>query len=239
MKAYWWASGLALLCSTAAQATPGLGEEVYGAEASAGRTEFEVSYARLAGGPASGDSTVQLEATHHVNDRLRLAAFGEFSGVSGGPRRAEEVGIEAIYSLGNTGGIAWAIYGEYALGLNGNADVLESKLIAEHRRGPFDARLDLSVEKPLAAHSPAELNYAFAADYAVGGEFRLGVEAFGDLGTFRDLAPRAEHFIGPRAAVEIEGLGPELELTAGYLIAVGAARDNTKGQFHLALEMEF
>ena len=70
-------------------------------------------------------------------------------------------------------------------------------------------------------------------------EFRLGVQAFGDLGTSRNLLPRAEHFIGPVAKYEIEGLGPEVGLEVGYLFAVAKAKDDADGQLRVALEMEF
>lgn len=141
-----------------AWAAPGLGEEVYGATASRGRTELEARYARLDGGSADGEDVLKLEATHHVNDRLRVAAFGEFARDAGDRRRADELGIEAIYTLGHAAGFDFALYGEYAKGLNGNNDALESKLIVERLRGPLDLRFNLTVEKPLAAHELAELS---------------------------------------------------------------------------------
>lgn len=233
-------AGLAgLLWASAAAAAPGLGDEVYGAEARRGETELEARYQRLGGRQADGEDMLKLEATHHVSDRLRLAAFGEFGRDPGGARRADEAGIEAIYTLGRAAGFTFALYGEYALGFHGQADALETKLIVERRRGPLDLRLNLVAGKPLAVHAPVELSYAAAADYAVTDELRLGVEGFGELGSFERFAPRAEHYAGPRAAIEIEGLGPELELNAGYLFPLGAARDEARGQLRLGLEMEF
>ena len=41
------------------------------------------------------------------------------------------------------------------------------------------------------------------------------------------------------AKAEIEGLGPEIGIEAGYLFALGAARDDSDGQFRLKLEIEF
>lgn len=229
----------AALWASAAAAAPGLGDEVYGAEASRGTTELEARYHRLNGKQADGEDVLKLEATHHVSDRLRLAAFGEFGREPGTSRQADEAGIEAIYTLGRAAGFTFALYGEYALGFHGNADALETKLIVERRRGPLDIRFNLTAEKPLADHAPVELGYAAAADYAVTEELRLGLEGFGELGTFSTFAPRAEHYLGPRASTEIEGLGPELELSAGYLFPLGAARDDARGQLRIALEMEF
>jgi len=236
------ATALALCTATlpvAAHAAPGLGEEVYGATVSKGEIEAEAIYGALGGGPDDGEDVMKLELAYSPTDRLRIATQTELEREPGGPRRAEEFSIEALYELGGVGGIDVAVYGEYAVGLNGNSDVIETKLLLEHRAGPFDARLNLIAEKPLVKGAKVELGYAASADLAVAGEFRVGAKAFGELGTFSDFAPRAEHFIGPVARTEIEALGPELEIEAGYLFALGKARDDTKGQFRLTLEMEF
>ena len=89
--------------------------------------------------------------------------------------------------------------------------------------------------------APVELGYAASADWAAFGEFRLGAEAFGNLGTTRDFLPRDEHFAGPMIRTEIEHLpgNGELEIETGYLFALGKSRDETDGQFRLVLEYEF
>jgi len=84
-----------------------------------------------------------------------------------------------------------------------------------------------------------ELGYAAGGYAAVSEGVQLGVEAYGGLGAFDRFAPRDEHFIGPVAKFEVEGLGPELGLQVGYLFALGAARDYTDGQLQVRLEMEF
>lgn len=230
--------GLGILLPTTAQAAPGLGTEIYGATVDAGQFEAEARYDALAGGPDDGEDVLKLEAAYGVNKRLRLALLGEFEREAGGPRKAEELGVEAIYALGKVGGVNVAVYGEYALGLNG-PDKAETKLLLERRQGPFDLRVNLIAEKALKAGEKVELSYAVQADVAAVGDLRLGVQAFGDLGTFDHFAPRAEHFVGPAARFEIEGLGPELEVQTGYLFALGKARTDTRGQFRLSLGMEF
>jgi hypothetical protein len=232
-------AGVALLGATEARAAPGVGSEVYGATAEAGKTELEARYDRLTGGAADGADVIKLEATHSVNDRLRVAVFGEFEREPGEHRLANSGGVEVIYTLGKAAGIEFAVYSEYALAFNGNSDALEAKLIMERRRGPFDLRLNLIGEKPLVKQEPVQLSYAAAANYALGDDIQVGMEAFGDLGTFSRFGPYAEHFIGPEASVEVEGLGPEIELNAGYLFALGKAREDTKGQLRLAVEVEF
>lgn len=231
------AAAAALIPGTAF-AAPGLGDEVYGATVEKGEPEIEARYGRLSGGPDSGEDTLKLEAAYGVTQNLRLAVVGEFEKEPGAVRRAEAAGIEAIYALGHAGGFDFAVYGEYEVGFHGNSDAVETKLLIERRQGPWDMRLNLIGEKPLNG-DPVELGYAAAVDHAVGEDTRIGVQAYGELGTFHRLAPRAEHFIGPVARFEIEGLGPEIGIEAGYLFALGAARDDTDGQFRLKLEVEF
>lgn len=233
------AAAATLLCATAAHAAPGLDAEVYGATLQQGELEFEGRYNELAGGRDGGEGVIKLESAYTVTPNLRLAVIGEFEREAGEKRRAEAAGFEAIYTLGRAGGIDFAAYGEYELGLNGAADRMEAKLLAEHRSGPWDFRLNLIAEKELTKGREVEIEYAASADVETFDEVRLGVQAFGELGGFDKFLPRAEHFVGPVAKAEIEGLGPEIQLEGGYLFAIDKARNDTKGQFRLALELEF
>lgn len=221
-----------------ARAAPGMGDEVYGATIEKGEVELETTYGQLRGGPDKGEDGTKFEAAYSPTSRLRVAVLTEFEREHGGNRKAEEAGFEAIYALGRVGGIDVAVYGEYAIGLNGRADALESKLLLERRAGKFDARLNLIAEKPLAHGEKLAFDYAASVDYAVAGDVRAGVTAFGQLGTTAHFAPRAEHFVGPVVQTEIEGLGPELKIQAGYLFALAKARDDARGQFRLSLELE-
>jgi len=222
-----------------AHAAPGMGDEVYGATLKKGEIEAEAIYGQLGGGPDDSEDAVKLELAYTPTERLRVAVLTEFEREPGMTRKGEEIGVEAIYTLGRVGGIDVAVYGEYAAGLNGHADALEGKLLLEKQAGKFDARLNLIFEKPLEKGEHIELGYAASADVAVAGDFRVGAKAFGDLGTFDHFAPHAEHFVGPIVRGEIEGLGPEIEIEAGYLFALAKARDDTKGQFRLGIEVEF
>ena len=237
-KSFFAASFACALSAAPALAAPGLGGEVYGAKVDKGEFEFESRFNTLTGGPDDGESVLKLEAAYGVNDRLRIGGYIEFEKERGQSLRAEEIAIEAIYHLGKAGGIDFALYGEYAAGLHG-PDTLEAKLLMEHESGPLDLRFNLIAEKHLQSGEPLEFGYAASADAEVFDEFRLGIQAFGELGSTHKFLPNAEHFIGPVAKYEIEGLGPELELELGYLFAVGKAKDDTNGQVRLALEMEF
>lgn len=223
---------------TAAFAAPGLGSDVYGATLEAGKTEAEFRYDGLAGGPDGGENAISVEVSHATSARFQLGGRLEFEQEAGGPRKLEEIGFEGIYTLGRVGGIDVAAYGEYEIVTNG-PDRLETKILLERRAGKFDARLNLIATKVLVHSQRIQLGYAAAADYAVAGDWRLGVAAFGNLGDFDEFMPRSEHFAGPMVKTEIEGLGPEIGIEAGYLFALGKARDDSKGQFRFALEMEF
>ena len=228
-----------LALASQAHAAPGLGDEVYGATYQQGTSEFEARYGALAGGKDGGADALKLEAAHVPLKNLRLAAQVEIERDAGGSRHVSEASVEAVYTLGRAAGIDIAIYGEYAKGFRGNPDGLEAKLILERRAGPLDARLNLVAERPLAHGERTELSYAASADMAIAGDWRAGLAAFGDLGTFHRFAPRAEHFLGPVLKGEVEAFGPELEIEAGYLFALAQARDNTRGQFRLIVSIEF
>lgn len=235
----------AMMAATPAMATPGLGEQVYGATVEAGVTEFELRYGRLSGGAADAADAAVVEMSHGFSRHFYGALLGEFSREPGGRRRFDAMAVEGIVSLGRVESLQLdvAIYGEYAIGRRGNPDAAEVKLLLQHRRGPFDARLNLVFEKELRHGEPAEYGYAASADWKLLGDLRLGLEAFGDLGDTHRFGGRREHFAGPIVKTEIEGLpgDSEVELEAGYLRAFGAARDETDGQirFVLAWEMRF
>ena len=203
-----------------------------------GETELEAIYGRLSGGPDSGEDILRLEASHSVSDRLRLAIRGEIERPPGGPRKLEAVSFEAIFEVGRIGGVDVGLYGEYETVLHG-ADKLEAKLLLERNAGPFDAKLNLIAAKPLASGNPIEFGYAASADVEAVGELRLGIAAFGGLGSTDKFLTRADHYIGPVIETEIVGLGPEIEIQAGYLFALGEAKDDSDGQFRLVVEMEF
>ncbi|WP_427968195.1 hypothetical protein [Altererythrobacter sp.] len=229
---------LACLSATPVLAAPGLGNEVYGPTVEKGETEIETRWDRLVGGVDDGEDVLQLEVKHGVTDRLMLALNAEFEKEPGESREFEALGIEAVYELGNLGGVDFGLYGEYEIVFEG-ADKIETKLLAGQRRGPWEWRLNLIAEKELEGGEPVEFEYAASADVEALGEIRIGAQAFGELGTTRDFLPHAGHFLGPVARAEIEGLGPEIELELGYLFALGAAKDDTDGQLRLGLEIEF
>jgi hypothetical protein len=223
-------------------AAPGVGEKVYGATVERGVSEVEFRYGRLVGDDADGDDGTVLELSHGVNDRFYGGLLFEFEREAGEKRRLEAIGAEGIVGLGHltTLDTDVAVYGEYE-GTRDGPDKIETKLLLQHRTGPFDGRLNLIAEKQLRSGEPIGLGYAASADWKLVGDVRAGLEAFGELGSTRRLFPRAEHFAGPMLKAELEHLPAhgELGIEAGYLFALGASRDGTDGQARLLLEYEF
>jgi len=228
----------ALLPATAAHAAPGLGEEIYGATVEPGEIEIEARYGILAGGADAGEDNFRLEAGYGINGHLRLAVTSEFEKEPGERRKAEAVGFEAVYNVARVGGVDVAIYGEYEVGLNGHSDVVETKLLLQRRTRIWDLRFNLIAEKPLDSSVATEFGYATSADVAVADGLRLGVAAFGELGTVHRFAPYAEHFAGPIVKFRIPGLEQRIMVETGYLFPIAKAREDAKGQFRLNLELE-
>lgn len=242
MKVYYAAAALLAVASSPALSAPGIGEKVYGATVEKGVSEVEFRYGRLVGDEANGEDGAVVELSHGFSSRFYGGALFEFEREPGENRRLEAVGAEAIVALGRLQAIDTdvAVYGEYE-GVHDAPDKIETKLLLQHRRGPFDGRLNLIAEKALDHDEHVEFGYAASADWRLIGELRGGLEAFGELGSTHHLFPRAEHFVGPILKTEVEHLPGhgELEIEAGYLLAVGAARDETNGQARLLLEYEF
>lgn len=241
MRFYPIVAAALMLAASEASAAPGLGEKVYGATVEKGVSEVEVRYGRLTGGDADGEDTTVTEFSHGFSDRLYGGVLLEFEREAGEQRRLEAVGLEGIVTLGHLDALDTdvAVYGEYEAA-RGAADKVETKLLLQHRRGPFDGRLNLIAEKQLRGGQQVDLGYAVSADWKLIGDLRAGAEAFGDMGNTGRLLPRAEHFAGPMLKTEVEHLPGhgELGIEAAYLFALGAARDETNGQARLLLEYE-
>lgn len=241
MKTFRVLALILLAVPTGAYAAPGLDDVVYGATVEAGKSEIEARYGRLTGGAADGEDAFVLEAAHGFSSHFYGAALATFEREPDRSRRLETIAVEGIYTLGRIRGldVDTAVYGELEHGIHG-PDNLETKLLLERRKGPFDSRINLVAERALTSGAPIEFSYAASADYAVADDISFGAEAFGELGSSRKFTTRTEHFVGPSAKIGFDHAGPgELELRAGYLFAIDRARDESKGQLRFGLEYEF
>ena len=231
------------LFAASAQAAPGVGEKIYGAEIEPGITELEARYGRLTGGPDDGEDGLVLEVAHSFSKQFYAALLGEFARDPGGNRKLEAIAVEGIVHLGKVEalGIDTAAYVEYAAAIDG-PHAVEIKGLIQHKQGPFDARLNLVAEREFRDGAPVAFEYAASADWKALGDFRLGAAAFGQLGDSKNFLSRGEHYAGPVTKFEVEPFGEgksEFEIEAGYLFAIGdAARSRTKGQMRLLIEWE-
>ena len=232
------------LAATPALAAPGTGEEVYGATVEAHEIEVETRYGQLTGGPDGGADNARLEISYGVTGNLSLAAVGEFEREAGQSRKARALGLEAVYHFAHVGHWDFAGYAEFEHGFSGSPDAVETKLLAQRRSGLWDIRFNLISEKPLRASEPMAFSYATSVDRAIARNLRLGVTAFGDLGTVHTLLPRAEHYVGPVAKLRIPMKDDDGDddkgviIEAGYLFAAGATTHLATGQFRLNIELE-
>ena len=233
---------IGLFAATGALADPRLDEKVYTPYIQNGVAEFEVRTARQNGGAQAGDMTTVLEGEYGLNDRVSLALVG---GVERSPAvgsRLTSVGLEAVAYLGQIPGVGVDTGGylEYKHGLSGEPDVLEGKLLMAKTAGRFRGLLNLIVERPLGPGEEATYGYAASATWQAGGGWRLGAEAFGDLGTQHDFPGPQGAYVGPQILWEGRPSGSpvEIDLDAGWLFPVGASRAEASSQLRIGVELE-
>ena len=230
-----------LVPATSAVAAPGVGDPIYAARIESGVTEVEARYGRLTGGLDDGQDGLVFEVEHAFSSNFSAAALLETNREPDRNRKLNAVAVEGVFGLGKIKPLDLdaALYTELKGGLHGDPDAVEFKALLQHSAGKFDSRLNLIAEKPLRNREPVEFGYAASMDWAVADEFRLGLAAFGDLGTSDRFGGRQSHFVGPEAKFDIEHVGPgEIEIEAGWLKAFGAASDRTNGQARLIIGYE-
>jgi hypothetical protein len=236
---------LGACASGAAFADPRLDEKVYSPYIENGMTEFEVRTARQVGGAGEGQATTVVEGEYGLNDRVSLAVVGGIDTARGAGSHFNSIGVEGVVYLGQIPavGVDTGLYLEYGHGLNGEEDVLEGKLLFAKTSGRFQGLLNLIVERPLGG-PPEEkqgfYGYAASATWQTVGNLRLGVEAFGDLGSDHSPLGRQGAYVGPQ--VKWEGkprFSPvDIVLDAGWLVPVGPDRAEANSQFRVGVELE-
>ena len=241
------AAGLAAMAWAGAAAAdePGLGNAVYSPYVKNGITEIEVRGGRLTGGADDGDSGVVVELEHGFSDRLSLALVTELEDGVGERRKVDAIGLEAVSYFGQIPGVGVDVGGylEYEQRIHNESGVLESKILLAKQTGRLETLVNLIAKQPLTdrpGEGATAFGYAAQSTLDAGRNLRLGVQAFGDLGSSRSFGGHQSHFVGPVAKWEVRpsGRAGEIELEAAYLFAAGAARHDTDGQVRLALEWE-
>jgi hypothetical protein len=235
-----------VLCAGAAAAEPGLANKVYAPYVRNGLTEVEVRGGRFTGGAANGESALVVELERGISDRISLAVLAEFEDHPGEARKLDAVAVEGVVYIGQIPGLGVDVGGylEYEQRIHNESGAAEAKLLLARRAGPFEGLLNLIAVQPLTdrdGEGAMEFGYAAQGTMRAARGLKLGVQAFGDLGTNRSFGGRQAHFVGPMANWEIRPAwlkGGELEFEVAYLAAVGPARDDTDGQLRLTVEWE-
>ena len=242
----WMAVAVATCCwAGVARAEPGLANKVYSPYVMKGVTELELRGGRLNGGPLDGESAAVVELEYGVSDRVSLAVLAEFEHHAGETSKLDAVAVEGVVYLGQIPGLGVDVGGylEYEQRIHNESGVLEGKLLLAKQAAPFHALLNIIAKRALT-NRPGEddtaFGYAAQGTVDVGASVQVGLQAFGDFGTNRDLGGRQRHYVGPVAKWEVRPSGSrgELEFEAAYLLPLGAARGSTDGQIRLAIEYE-
>ena len=229
-----------------AAAAQGLANKVYSPYVENGVTELELRAGRLNGGPLDGESAAVVELEQGLNDRVSLAVVGEFEHHAGETSKLDSIGLEGVAYLGQIPklGVDVGAYLEYEQRLHNESGVLEGKLLLAKRAGPFEGLVNLIVARPLSdrpGEHDAEYGYAAQATFETLRDLKLGIQAFGELGTDRRFGGRQAHYIGPVANWTLRPRWMhhgELEIEAAWLAPLGAARQVTDSQLRLMLEFE-
>jgi hypothetical protein len=222
------AVALALAAAGTAQAEPGGTSGVSSPTVTRGDSKVEFRAATFDGGALEGDWGYRAQASYTFTDWWRPTLVLRASQPDGESAELRSIGLENVFDFTPTRD--WPVHlgaqVEYKVGLNGADDGVEFKLLAERRRGPLTARLNLIAERAVDGESDAWTHeYAARAMWRTSDAVSFGLEAFGE--------PEADtHYVGPRAAVR---LGQAI-VSLAYLAGVDDARAH--GQLRLALEIE-
>lgn len=248
MRRWAWAvaAGLSFGAADCVDADPRLDEVVYSPYVEPHAFEVETRFGQESGpGDLSGARTTVVELEAGVTDRASLALVSSFEREPGDSDRLTGLGLEGIYYFGQVPEIGVDVGGylELTKGLSGESDGLEGKLLLAKIQGRFQGLVNLILERPLGAPDGdnfASYGYAASATWRVVGHWRLGAEAFGDLGDDHSFLGRQGAYVGPQLkwAGRPGRLAFEIGLDAGWLWPVGLDRREARSQARINLEIE-
>jgi len=237
-------AGVLLAGANPAFADPRLDEVVYSPYIENHELELESRVATEVGhGDLKGATTVVEELEAGLNDRVSLALVVPIEREPGERARATGVGLESIFYIGQIPGLGVDVgaYLELTKGLGDEEDTGEAKLLLAKTAGRFQGLFNFIVERPFnAPHGEgfASYGYAASATWRTVGTLRLGVEAFGDLGDDHGFLRGGQGaYVGPQLLWEATPRGSpvEIEVDAGWLASVGAARGEAPSQARLKI----
>lgn len=178
-----------------------------------------------------------------------FTALARMSGSGGKKRGAADVTGTHHPTLAEAG-VNWAALGARdfgspdALAVAVEEKFADSKNLAtqvrlRHAAGPVDVRFNVKGNKVLASDDPLRLSYDSSALYQVNPALAVGVLAKGDLGTFREFAPNAQHDAGPIARLKLLGNGTVLSAETGYALRLGPGVESNPANFHMNLNFNW
>lgn len=105
--------------------------------------------------------------------------------------------------------------------ISGDADAVDARLLLQHKTGPWEARLNLGVEREIGDNAGSGVGGDVRASgrYTVADGYKLGIDYLGDTGTLHTMPAfdKQDHRVGP---VLLADLGHGLGLETGYFAGV-------------------
>lgn len=185
------------------------------------------------------------EIGYSVTDIWHTALFGEFEKEPEGSLKFDAIAWENIVEL-FTQEEAWLASGLYfefeAKDEEGAADKIEAKLLLEKDLSGIRNTANVNFEKEVGnnADDDLEFGYAWRSRTEVAHDFKVGFEAFGELGEIKNFKSpdRQEHQIGPMLYGGIE-LTEDVELDYRLGVLFGLTDATPDETFVWQLELEF
>jgi hypothetical protein len=246
MKVLTLGAAFAAAGGSAALADPRLDEKVYAPYVERGVAELEWRRAEEVGGRQAGVRTDVVEIEYGLTDAISLAIVGDLESAPGVAGALNGIGVEGVVYLGQIPrlGVDIGAYLEYKAGRNGEDDAGELKLLLAKASDRFQGLVNLIVERPFGVpdgEGYASYGYAGSATWRTVSTLRIGVEAFGDLGTDHDfLASAKGAYLGPQLKWEGRLVSSPFDvgIDAGWLAALGPDRREARSQVRMNLEVE-
>ncbi|HZU65415.1 MAG TPA: hypothetical protein VFF98_17130, partial [Novosphingobium sp.] len=184
-----------------------------------------LDFALAADWPARMASLAQ-PATLTIAERERLRGAGPTLATAGG-------GLDPL----GKGHIAELAGFAFSYGNTLAANALGTRLRLDRSTSQLAMRVDLNGAKPLAHATPMALSYDGNLSYTYANRLSLGVVARGDLGTFGNFAPPADHVAGAVAKLQFHPFGTSFNAETDYLVTMGPAALATPPNLRVKLNL--
>jgi len=172
-------------------------------------------------------------------ERLFLEIYGEIEKEGEDEYEFESVELEGRYQLFEQGE-RWldaGIYAAYEIGLEGNVDKVETKLLLQKEFGRLAHLTNIVFERQVGSGAASDVGtgLGWSSRYRLNQNIEPGIEFHSEFGAIDNFAPYDEqsHLVGP----VINGKLGRLKYDIGYLFGISDAAPD--GMFKWILEYEF